>query len=100
MNQSTPGTAHQSFSLVNLKTVVSVQLEAELAAWESGERPVNVSNQFDRYVLETAIDRLGEHFEAAASDLTPEQGYRMSVMSWAHRLSDFDVPELDSAWVD
>jgi hypothetical protein len=86
-------------STVNLKTTVSTLLEHELDAWRSGERRMNVSNQFDKTVLESALANLGS-FEEAVSALTPGQCQAMSTMSWAHHLSSFEAPEIDSACVD
>lgn len=42
----------------NLKTAVEIKIEIELAAWANGEKKVNVFNQFDESVLESAKEAI------------------------------------------
>lgn len=99
INQNQAQTA-QAFSATNFKLYLNVQLQCELDAWQAGERAWNVSNQFDESVLESALENLDTAFDASIADLNPQQCHNLSVMAWAHRLSNFTPPELDRAWVD
>lgn len=93
-------------NITNLKLAVETKLHIELEAWLRCEKEWNVSNQFDESVLESAL----ENFDAAFDTLvekwlndgssTVESLFTIAVMDWAHCLSEFEPPEMDSAWID
>lgn len=92
-------------SIVNIKLATEIKLQIELEAWKNGEKKWNVSNQFNESVLEsalknfdTAFDSLVEKWQKEGS--TVETMQTIGVMDWAHALSEFQAPEIDSAWID
>ena len=92
-------------SIINLKLAVETKLHIELEAWLECVKVWNVSNQFDEAVLElslenfdTAFDSLVEKWQKEGS--TVETMRTIGVMDWAHCLSEFEAPEIDSAWID
>lgn len=93
-------------SIVNLKLATEIKLQIELEAWKSGEKKWNVSNQFSETVLESALENYSEAFDALLEkwlndgSSTPESLQTIGVMDWAHCLSEFEPPEMDSAWID
>lgn len=88
-------------SVATLKASIEVSLKEELNLWETGQRRWNVSNQHDRYVLKSAIETLSDD---VVVKLVEKRGTidfsRYSVMDLAHSLSEFEAPEIDSAWID
>lgn len=92
-------------SIVNLKLAVETKLHIELEAWLKCEKQWNVSNQFDEIVLESALENFDTAFDALIEKWqkegsTVETMQTISVMDWAHCLSEFQAPEMDSAWID
>lgn len=88
----------------NFKTYVETSLKDELKAYQTGEKRVGFSNQFDRTVLESALENLNdESVEKLYNELNVEQyGYvdRFSPMDFAYRLSTFQPPEIGREWID
>jgi len=92
-------------SIVNLKLAVETKLHIELEAWLNCEKKWNVSNQFDEIVLESALENFDTAFDSLAEKWqkegsTVETMQSISVMDWAHCLSEFEAPEIDSVWID
>lgn len=92
-------------SIVNLKLVVETKLQIELEAWQNGEKKWNVSNQFNESVLESALENFSQAFDSLVEKWRKEGSatetmQTIGVMDWAHRLSDFEAPEIDNSWVD
>lgn len=88
-------------NVTNLKTAVEIKIEIELAAWANGEKKINVSNQFDESVLESAKEAISVEAIAAIVAKYPGANFEgFSVMTWAHELSAFKAPEIDRAWFD
>lgn len=92
-------------SIVNLKLAVETKLHIELEAWLKCEKHWNVSNQFDEIVLESALENFDTAFDALVEKWqkegsTVETMQTIGVMDWAHCLSEFQAPEMDSAWID
>lgn len=93
-------------SIVNLKLATEIKLQIELEAWQNGDKKWNVSNQFNESVLESALENYSEAFDALVDkwlkdgSSTPESLQTIGIMDWAHCLSEFEAPEIDSVWVD
>lgn len=82
-------------SLNNLLINVETRMSAELEAWRSGEKHWGVSNQFDEYYLESAIENCNiETLTAKVKELEGADLFGMSAMSWAHQLSTFEVSDI------
>jgi hypothetical protein len=92
-------------SITNLKLATEVKLQIELETWQNGDKKWNVSNQFNESVLKSALENFSEAFDALVDKWlkegsTVETMQTIGVMDWAHCLSEFQAPEIDSAWVD
>lgn len=88
-------------SVTNLKTRIEVLLEAELEAWEAGQKQWTVSNQHDPYVIESALEGIKAGALEAWITKHPDANHDgMSLMTWAHALAEWEAPELDPGWTD
>jgi hypothetical protein len=88
----------------NFEIVALVLIEDHLEKIVSGDIKMNVSNQFDESVCESAIevlnsgdrvvlDKLIEMYKDAGTEY-------LTAMSLAHNISAFEAPEISSAWTD
>ena len=92
-------------NITNLKLATEIKLQIELEAWQNGDKKWNVSNQFNESVLESALENFSEAFDALVDKWrkegsTVETMQTIGVMDWAFCLSEFEPPEMDSAWID
>lgn len=92
-------------SVTNFKLIAQTLISDHLAKIESGEIHLNVSNQHDYYVCESALDVLSndEYNEDVKRVVILFQNADMSKvgpMSLAFSLSKFQPEALDSAWID
>jgi hypothetical protein len=91
-------------SITNFKLFTETVMKDRLDKIKSGEIRLGVSNQHDVYVLESALDNLDAAIESAYDWFNvADYGYsctRLSAMCIAHHLSNFEVEELSSAWID
>lgn len=83
----------------NLKTRIQILLEIRLEEMQSGAVRLNVSNQFDETVIESALANF-DNFEALAEVLDTANLDAITPMSWAHNLSAFQPAELSAAWIN
>ncbi len=84
-------------NLTNYKITAQIMIELELEAWKKGDKKWTVSNQFDESVLESALENIDKGIEDAFKYFN---GRTLPIMALAHRLADFEAPEIDSAWID
>jgi|TARA_Y100001934_G_C12387159_1_gene797225 hypothetical protein len=82
-------------SITNLTLNLEVRLKAELDAWNNGERAWGVSNQFSRYVLESALENCTVGTVADKIKENPAmRPFEVGIMDWASLLSTFDTPDM------
>jgi len=88
----------------NFEIVASVMIEDHLKKILNGEVKMNMMNQHDEYICESALevlnrgdrvvlDRLVEMYKDAGTEY-------LTAMSLAHNISAFEAPEISSAWTD
>ena len=93
-------------NLTNYKTAIDTIMRIEIDAWKAGERDFTVSNQFDLYILESAVenfDLMGEdqwQWFADAEYGLPGSGSERGIMNLANNLSTFEVEPLADGWVN
>jgi len=79
------------------KEIVCKALASELVDWKLGRKQFTVANQFDEHIIETA---LANFHRVTLADCEEWKKSNISIMDIAHSLSNFEAPELESAWVD
>tara|TARA_R110001592_G_scaffold47952_2_gene151506 strand:- start:1104 stop:1379 length:276 start_codon:yes stop_codon:yes gene_type:complete len=88
-------------SLDNLQINIETRLMIEKTDIETGKRRLTVSNQFDGYVVESALANCTkERIEATIERCNVLEPFRIGTMEWAHMLSEYEAPEIDRSWVD
>ena len=82
-------------SIANLTLNLEVRLKAELDAWNNGERARGVSNQFNGYVLESAIENCtAERVAEKIKENPVMRPFEVGIMDWASLLSTYEAPEM------
>lgn len=88
----------------NFEIVALVLIEDHLKRIVAGEIKMNVSNQHDEYVCESAIEVLNsgdrvvlDALNGLYKDASVES---LSAMSMAHNISVYEAPEISKAWTD
>jgi hypothetical protein len=88
----------------NFEIVALVMIEDHLEKILSGDIQMNVSNQHDEYVCESALEVLNSNDRVVLDQLS--EMYKdtsvesLSAMSMAHNISVYEAPELPNAWTD
>lgn len=77
-------------------------LEDELERWKAGDVRITVANQFDMYALESALEECEKDgvLEAAKEKFATANINSISAIDLAHTLSEWEAPEISSAWID
>lgn len=89
-------------SLVNFKTASMIKIELEIDDWNNGNTEINVSNQLDIYVLESALETLKSNEKKTEEVYNELKGviHNVTTLNLAYYLSTFIPEPLDSAWTD
>ena len=90
-------------SITNLKLIAEVLIKERLDKIVSGEIRLNVANQHDEYVLESALNVLQTDetaVEFAFEGLENANVENLPTMELAYRLSVFHPESLSTAWTD